>query len=746
MPFPIAGGNIAKLAYDKAEEAIETVQVAGEAAQQANEAAERANSASSMVEEKMEELEGVDAVQFHERQKQFDAQLAQKANEAEVRKETVTNPIKLDELHTEVKEAMTGGSVAVVGTNAVGNENIKDKAITTRNLNFYDVNNVYLSNGYVEVDYKSHKLTFRSTNASTLGQKISDGYLSVELVDGTRKQILFQVDSVTLANDNDTFVFDMDNNTTSVIQLSSLTKSHVILALRRYGGIVGGYLVTDRVKLANPREVGVLVRNGKIDINPSNYSVTFKPDTGLTMQFYTIKADGRFKSISFTTDTSYTLSTANLALVYNLHEDILEVVNFTTTDMGKYLVLLVRQDNSFTGGYLLERYNIEEDFKMLFFYSIGTLRVIRGTSNTITIRPQSFQYSIAGKGYLSRDFNSDITLSSDQVWALNMRTNTFEIVPFTTNLNKDYFVLAVNRYGILYGGELKKYIVNSESPLLPISNYKFTDFGAIPQIGSGFQSICWVGDELWVFKQSPDNHSATTGTIVRLNSEYGVIGTIAHSLGHCNSASYNERNDCLLIGNGSESYTDYAKFDLYPNVSSWKTLNTVDYFTIPRVEYDFSHTLEAKCQAAWGDSNFGEENVVYMVTNDNLIFRRLLLGKGANQFDNGNFLAGKASDEYNGTAKTLNTYYAQESFGLNGGSIFHNGKLYNHSSANRGNIAENTLCENGEVKVRRFVYPFYNETGSQVTLFPQGITVKNNKLFASFVDGKTGMVEFDLSL
>lgn len=58
---------------------------------------------------------------------QTNSQLEHKANSHEVRKNNVS--IKMEDLHTEVKSAMTGGSVAVVGENAVGKENVKPKAI-----------------------------------------------------------------------------------------------------------------------------------------------------------------------------------------------------------------------------------------------------------------------------------------------------------------------------------------------------------------------------------------------------------------------------------------------------------------------------------------------------------------------------------------------------------------------------------------------------------------------------------------
>lgn len=62
------------------------------------------------------------------------AQMTQRAKASEVRHNNV--PIKLSDLHTDVKQAMTGGSVAVVGANAVGDENLKDGAVSPSKLKY----------------------------------------------------------------------------------------------------------------------------------------------------------------------------------------------------------------------------------------------------------------------------------------------------------------------------------------------------------------------------------------------------------------------------------------------------------------------------------------------------------------------------------------------------------------------------------------------------------------------------------
>lgn len=68
-------------------------------------------------------------------------QLAQKATKDEVRENTNIRPINVAEMDTETKQLFTGGAVAVVGEDAVGTENIKEKAVTPELTNFINVSN-----------------------------------------------------------------------------------------------------------------------------------------------------------------------------------------------------------------------------------------------------------------------------------------------------------------------------------------------------------------------------------------------------------------------------------------------------------------------------------------------------------------------------------------------------------------------------------------------------------------------------
>lgn len=79
-------------------------------------------------------------------------QLAEKAEKDEVRESTATQPINVSEMDTETKKLFTGGSVAVVGENSIGAENIKEKGVTigklavvSKSSNLFDQKSVILN-------------------------------------------------------------------------------------------------------------------------------------------------------------------------------------------------------------------------------------------------------------------------------------------------------------------------------------------------------------------------------------------------------------------------------------------------------------------------------------------------------------------------------------------------------------------------------------------------------------------------
>lgn len=101
------------------------------------------NSNAEIVDARVKE-DGTSYAKLGDRLDSVDSQLETKANELEnkkankddVRYSTASNPITMSELHTEVKQAMTGGSVAVVGVDTVGIENIKNRSVDENKTSF----------------------------------------------------------------------------------------------------------------------------------------------------------------------------------------------------------------------------------------------------------------------------------------------------------------------------------------------------------------------------------------------------------------------------------------------------------------------------------------------------------------------------------------------------------------------------------------------------------------------------------
>ena len=103
-------------------------------------------------------------------------QLAQKPNKDEVRLNTYQKPINVSEMDTETKQLFTGGAVAVVGEDAVGKENLKEKAVNTRKTDFFKTGINLFDGNYVASHLGGNyalKPTYRTTNSNARSAVIS---------------------------------------------------------------------------------------------------------------------------------------------------------------------------------------------------------------------------------------------------------------------------------------------------------------------------------------------------------------------------------------------------------------------------------------------------------------------------------------------------------------------------------------------------------------------------------------------
>lgn len=94
--------------------------------------------------------------------------------------------VTMSDLSQEIKEALTGGAVAVVGVNAVGSENIKDGAVTANKL---ADNSIALSKLGFKYDFSPVLLTFARRDISPSGYSDSIKRFSSEFIIFDKKQI-----------------------------------------------------------------------------------------------------------------------------------------------------------------------------------------------------------------------------------------------------------------------------------------------------------------------------------------------------------------------------------------------------------------------------------------------------------------------------------------------------------------------------------------------------------------------------
>lgn len=120
--------------------------------------------------------------------------LASKPNIEDVRQTTTISKIELDELSQTVKDAMTGGSVAVVGLNSVGETNLTTGSVTPYKTSFHKLtsrnlidNRTLKANGFYSPSHGgwSTNTTYKASAAVPVegGEMVKGNYVSLAVYD-----------------------------------------------------------------------------------------------------------------------------------------------------------------------------------------------------------------------------------------------------------------------------------------------------------------------------------------------------------------------------------------------------------------------------------------------------------------------------------------------------------------------------------------------------------------------------------
>lgn len=367
------------------------------------------------------------------------------------------------------------------------------------------------------------------------------------------------------------------------------------------------------------------------------------------------------------------------------------------------------------------------------------------SNNGVEIKPISGQKIYIY--YLNKIVSYDlptITIGNNYTLRVDVSTGTFRAVS-DAYLFQNEILLLRNKIGTngydkgLIEGALSQYIVYPKS-----MDYLFItpkNYTALPITTSAIQSFTFVGSELWVF----DKDINTSQLYRRDPTTFNLIGSaIHHSLGYWNSVDYNSDLDCIVAGNGTGTgqYTD-NKAIIYYDISTWTTLTELTTSTVKYIDIDLNGlnatgNNDFKVQACWGDNNFGENNIIYIVTNDGRNIRKLMLGKGTNNLGSGTFNTVAITD-FNGTYKILNEWSQTDGGGHVQDIYYYNGAIYNNSKDSITEsgliIWKHELCLNGVINKRKIFIPVYdNTTGNLATVDTgEAITINNNKIYASLL-------------
>ena len=140
---------------------------------------------------------------------EINSSLDRKSNKNEVRFNNVL--IELKDLSTEVKQSMTGGSVAVLGNDSVGSENIKNNSIEYKKVNFIDGGNLF-TGVYSTLTVNNGKVTeMNDVNSIVLDLKPQTAYI-IDLIGKRNRFSINLSNSISIGTTTTTLLYNHGSN------------------------------------------------------------------------------------------------------------------------------------------------------------------------------------------------------------------------------------------------------------------------------------------------------------------------------------------------------------------------------------------------------------------------------------------------------------------------------------------------------------------------------------------------------
>lgn len=330
----------------------------------------------------------------------------------------------------------------------------------------------------------------------------------------------------------------------------------------------------------------------------------------------------------------------------------------------------------------------------------------------------------------------DYIMNHNDMLVYNLKEKALKIVRLPEKLDKIYDVLLLGCVdGVPSSGYLSgKIKENVKQQVVKTSLTKECLFKFKVNLRSSYMSDhCFVGDELWVFPVSNDEHTDYTHVMrysIDLQEQTATeVGAFRHNWGHVNSIDYNSKYDTLICGNGSGVYGTAAKIFIFENASRFRSVEVAE-FSENVLEIDCTSLgWGDKLNVVWGESNNGMNNICYCMTNDNKNIRRVLLGQGTVALENGTFIEGKSETQFNGTFKVLAEFSQINGDDVNQGSHFQDGVLYIALGHDAIWYSKNYLGADGYIEKEIIKEFIYDNTGNKIPCVAEGIAMKDGKTY-----------------
>ena len=254
------------------------------------------------------------------------------------------------------------------------------------------------------------------------------------------------------------------------------------------------------------------------------------------------------------------------------------------------------------------------------------------------------------------------------------------------------------------------------------------------------QDLSFVGNYMYeIIESDIEGGYGDNGQIV-ISKNGILIKTLRHNFGHVNSFEYAENNDALIFGSGSGHYNLDESIYIVQGVKNWINLHQGTLLdirnNIPNSQIttiDIGREFGDKLNVIWGEDNYGQDNICYAISNDAQNFRKLLLGKGENNFDKGVFISGRTAEQYNGTYKILKEWVTPIIDVIQGG-CYYNGSIYLGIGHDGLWIVKYTLSDDGTMKIEHKKEKYYMPDGTIPPISAtEGLTIRNGIMYQGVI-------------